>query len=39
LIACFSFGVITSDWDWRNYNLCVNAMQARTDPKVGPILA
>jgi hypothetical protein len=40
LIACISCGVITSDWDCRNSNLCVSAMEARTDPrKVGPILA
>jgi hypothetical protein len=30
LIACISCGVITSDWDWRNSNLCVSAMMART---------
>ncbi len=40
LIACINCGVITSDCDWRNSNLCVSAMEARTDPlKVGPILA
>src|SRR5439155_23496432 len=33
LIACISCGVITSDCDWRNSNLCVSAMEARTDPK------
>src|SRR5262249_17492785 len=27
---CISCGVITSDWDWRNSNLCVSAMGART---------
>jgi hypothetical protein len=39
LIACISCGVITSDWDWRNSSLCVSAMEAKTDPKVGPFLA
>jgi hypothetical protein len=40
LIACISCGVMTSDCDWRNSNLCVSAMKASTDPmKVGPILA
>src|SRR5262249_28881994 len=29
LMACISCGVITSDWDWRNSNLCVSAMGAR----------
>ena len=33
LIACISCGVITSDCDWRNSNLCVSAMEARTDPQ------
>jgi hypothetical protein len=33
LIACISCGVITSDWDWRNSNLCVSAMKARTVPE------
>jgi hypothetical protein len=31
LIACINCGVITSDCDWRNSSLCVNAMEARTD--------
>jgi hypothetical protein len=39
LMACISCGVITSDWDWRNSNLCVSAIGARNRPKLGPILA
>jgi hypothetical protein len=33
LIACISCGVITSDCDWRNSNLCVRAIETRADPK------
>ena len=29
LIACINCGVMTSDCDWRNSNLCVSAMEAR----------
>src|SRR6202030_919472 len=32
LIACISCGVITSDCDCRNSNLCVSAMEERTGP-------